>query len=97
LHRHGRTPHHHPHNLTKLIARDKAVSTFRNCTRKPSKREVLDMQFGCSKEKLYSSLLYTTIFFSCRYSMSHDISISLLKTILKIDFLVNSLGKGDLI
>jgi hypothetical protein len=32
LHRHRRTPHlhHHslPHNLTKLIARDKAVSTF---------------------------------------------------------------------
>jgi hypothetical protein len=26
-------------NLAKLIARDKAVSTFWNCTRKPSKRE----------------------------------------------------------
>jgi hypothetical protein len=32
-----RTPHHRPHNLlhnlTKLIARDKAMSTFWNCTR----------------------------------------------------------------
>jgi hypothetical protein len=39
-----RSPHHHLHKsippgLTKLIARDKAVSTFWNCTRKPSKRE----------------------------------------------------------
>jgi hypothetical protein len=25
------------------------MSTFLNCTRKPSKRKVLDMQFGCSK------------------------------------------------
>jgi hypothetical protein len=39
LHQHRRTPHHHPHNLTKLIARDKAVSTFWNCTCKPSKRK----------------------------------------------------------
>jgi hypothetical protein len=41
LHRRHRTPHHHHrilhHNLTKLIARDKAVSTFWNCTRKPPK------------------------------------------------------------
>jgi hypothetical protein len=44
--RHHRTPHHHPrslHNLAKLIARDKAVSTFWNCTRKPPKRG----QFAC--------------------------------------------------
>jgi hypothetical protein len=42
-HRRRQTPHHRHHslhhNLTKLIARDKAVSTFWNCTRKPSKRE----------------------------------------------------------
>jgi hypothetical protein len=41
LHRHRRTPHHHLcslRNLIKLIARDKAVSTFWNCTRKPPKR-----------------------------------------------------------
>jgi hypothetical protein len=42
-HRRRRTPHHHRHsvhhNLTKLIARDKAVSTFWNCIRKPPKRE----------------------------------------------------------
>jgi hypothetical protein len=47
-HRRRRTPHHHPHNLlqnlAKLIARDKAVSTFWNCTRKPSKRGNL---FSC--------------------------------------------------
>jgi hypothetical protein len=38
---HRRTPHHHLrslHNLAKLIARDKAVSTFWNSTRKPPKR-----------------------------------------------------------
>jgi hypothetical protein len=42
-HRRRRTPHRPPHShrqsLAKLIARDKAVSTFWNCTRKPSKRE----------------------------------------------------------
>jgi hypothetical protein len=44
-HRRRRTPHHHHHNLlhnlTKLIARDKAVSTFWNCTCKPPKRNKL--------------------------------------------------------
>jgi hypothetical protein len=54
--------HHHLHwsippGLTKLIARDKAVSTFWNCTRKPSKGERTNMQFGCSKEK-GSNLVY---------------------------------------
>jgi hypothetical protein len=42
-HRRRRTSHHHHHsllhNLAKLIARDKAVSTFWNCTRKSPKRE----------------------------------------------------------
>jgi hypothetical protein len=44
-HRHRQTPHRllhsHLQSLAKLIARDKAVSTFWNCTRKPSKRESL--------------------------------------------------------
>jgi hypothetical protein len=43
LHRRRRSHRHLPssllHNLAKLIARDKAVSTFWNCTRKPSKGE----------------------------------------------------------
>jgi hypothetical protein len=43
-HRHRRIHRHLPcsllHSLTKLIARDKAMSTFWNCTRKPSKEKV---------------------------------------------------------
>jgi hypothetical protein len=97
-HRRRRTPHHHHrnlhHNLTKLIASDKAVSTFWNCTRKPPKRNKLHV-IGCSKGKWFqasASILnivsrvniacHTTSLyhsFSCRYSMSYDISISLLK------------------
>jgi hypothetical protein len=42
-HRRRHTPHHlhssHLQSLAKLIARDKAVSTFWNCTHKPSKRK----------------------------------------------------------
>jgi hypothetical protein len=34
-----RPPHSHRQSLAKLIARDKAVSTFWNCTRKPPRRE----------------------------------------------------------
>jgi hypothetical protein len=52
-HRRRRTPHHllcSLHNLAKLIARDKAVSTFWNCTRKPPKRGNMNcMLFGYSK------------------------------------------------
>jgi hypothetical protein len=43
LHRRRRNHRHLPssllHSLTKLIARDKAVSTFWNCTRKPSRKK----------------------------------------------------------
>jgi hypothetical protein len=97
-HRHCRTSHlrHHslPHNLTKLIARDKAVSTFWIVLANHPKREI-NMQLGCSKGKWFQascSMLFiasrvdiachtTSLFhsFSCRYSMSYDISISLLK------------------
>jgi hypothetical protein len=51
-HRHRRTPHHHHrsllHNLVKLIARDKAVSTFGIVLANHLGGSV-DMQFGCSK------------------------------------------------
>jgi hypothetical protein len=53
-HQHRQTSHHHPHNLhhnlTKLIARDKAVSTFWIVLANHL-RESVDMQFGCSKVK----------------------------------------------
>jgi hypothetical protein len=39
------------HSLTKFIARDKAVSTFWNCTRKPSKGREFDMHYGYSKDR----------------------------------------------
>jgi hypothetical protein len=51
-HRHRRTPHHHHrnllHNLTKLLARDKAVSTFGIVLANHLGGSV-GMQFGCSK------------------------------------------------
>jgi hypothetical protein len=54
-HQHRQTPHHRHHsllhNLTKLIARDKAVSTFWNCTRKPSKREWLTCSLAVARWK----------------------------------------------
>jgi hypothetical protein len=54
-HRHRRNNHHLPrsllHSLTKLIARDKAVSTFWNCTRKPSKRKVLSCSLAVARWK----------------------------------------------
>jgi hypothetical protein len=60
LHRRHRTPHHHPHNLlhnlTKLIARDKAVSTFWIVLANRLRGSVV-MQFGCRKVK-GSSLVY---------------------------------------
>jgi hypothetical protein len=81
-HRRRRTPHHHHrsllHNLAKLIARDKTVSTFGIVLANHLGGSVV-MQFGCSKVK-GSSLDYPILTsFSCRYSMSYDISISLLK------------------
>jgi hypothetical protein len=82
-HRRRRTPHHHHrshhHNLTKLIARDKAVSTFWNCTRKPSKRKQVACYLAVAREVGLRLVLNSNYSFSCRYSMSYDISISLLK------------------
>jgi hypothetical protein len=82
-HQHRRTPHHRHHslhhNLTKLIARDKAVSTFWILLANHLKEKVIDMQFGCSKRDGFRLVLYTNNGFSCRYSMSYDISIFLLK------------------
>jgi hypothetical protein len=50
-HRHRRTPHHYHHNLlhnlTKLIARDKAMSTF-GIVLANHLGESVGMQFGCS-------------------------------------------------
>jgi hypothetical protein len=96
-HRRRQTPHHHPrslHNLAKLIARDKAVSTFWNCTRKPPKREQVACYFAVARELVWGLYLNLTILsrvdiachttslyhsFSCQYSMSYDISISVSK------------------
>jgi hypothetical protein len=84
------SPHDHPqsllHNLTKLIAKDKAVSTFWDCARKPSRRKVFDMQFGCSKERLYSSLLYTIIFSLVDIAFPMTSLYLCWKTFLKSDF-----------
>jgi hypothetical protein len=58
-HRRRRTLHHHLHslhNLAKLIARDKAVSTFELYSQ-TIKRGGNNMHFGCSKEK-GSNLVY---------------------------------------
>jgi hypothetical protein len=53
-HQRRRTPHHHHrnllHNLAKLIARDKAMSTF-GIVLANHLRGSVDMQFGCSKVK----------------------------------------------
>jgi hypothetical protein len=94
-HNHHRPPHSHLHNLAKLIARDKAVSTFWNYTRKPSKRKVWAC---CLAVARIGSILVCPMLtsFSCRYSVSYDISISLLKTFLKTDCFVKiSRGGGN--
>jgi hypothetical protein len=114
-HWHRRTPHHHHHslhhNLTKLIARDKAVSTFWIVLANHLREIVIDMQFGCSKGNGFRLLLYTnntrvdiachttSLYhsFSCRYSVSYDISISLLKKKFYKTTFVKALGKGELI
>jgi hypothetical protein len=100
-HRRRRTPHHHHrsrlHNLTKLIARDKAVSTFWNCTLKPPKKEQVACYFAVAREVGLRLVLTSNYSFSCRYSMSYDISISLLKKSFCKASLVKSLGKGELI
>jgi hypothetical protein len=65
------------HSLTKLIARDKTVSTFSIVVANHLRERVINMQFGCSKREVVSGwLLYANHSFSCRYSMSYDISIS---------------------
>jgi hypothetical protein len=116
-HRRRRTPHHHHHNLpcnlTKLIARDKAVSTF-GIVLTNHLRGTSCMLFGCSKGKWFQasrSMLIivshvdiachtTSLYhsFYCRYSMSYDISISLLKKkYLKIGFCKISRKGGTLL
>jgi hypothetical protein len=64
LHRRHRTSHHCPHNLlhylTKLIARDKAVSTFWNCTRKPSKRKVVSCSLAVARWKALVLFILTS-------------------------------------
>jgi hypothetical protein len=82
-HRRRQTPlHHHRsllHNLAKLIARDKAVSAFWNCTRKPPKppkREQVACYLVVAREVGSRLVLNSNYSFSCRYSMSYDISIS---------------------
>jgi hypothetical protein len=59
-HQHHRNHHHLPHSLfhslTKLIARDKAVSTFWIVLANHLRKSVV-MQFGCSKKK-GSNLVY---------------------------------------
>jgi hypothetical protein len=79
-HRCRRTPHRrhhsHHHNLAKLIARDKAVSTFWNCTRKPPKKVQVACYLAVAREVGLRLVLNPNYGFSCRYSMSYDISIS---------------------
>jgi hypothetical protein len=79
-HQRRRTPHHHHHshhhNLTKLIARDKAVSTFWNYTRKPPKMKQVACHLTVAREVGSRLVLNSNYSFSCRYSMSYDISIS---------------------
>jgi hypothetical protein len=99
LHRRHRTLLHHPHslhNVAKLISRDKAVSTFWNCTRKPPKREQVACYLAIARElmRLVSNPNYT---FSCQYSMSYDISISLLNKNSLESIFRKTLGKGELI
>jgi hypothetical protein len=65
----------------------KAVSTFWLYSQTIT-REALDVRYGCRKGKLRYSLLFLLKHgFSCRYSMYrtlfYDISISLLKTVIK--------------
>jgi hypothetical protein len=100
-HRRHRTPHHHHrshlHNLAKLIARDKAESTFWNCTRKPPKREQVACYLAVAWEVCLRLVLISNYSFSCRYSMSYDISISLLKKNFCKETLVKALEKGELI
>jgi hypothetical protein len=65
-HRRRRTPHRPPHShrqsLAKLIARDKAVSTFWNCTRKPSKRETFACYMAVARDGLVLMKLYNSKF-----------------------------------
>jgi hypothetical protein len=76
-HRCRRTPHHrHLHNLAKLIARDKAMSTFWNCTRKPPKKVQVACYLAVAREVGLRLVLNPNYGFLCRYSMSYDISIS---------------------
>jgi hypothetical protein len=73
------------------------VSTFWNCTRKPPKREQVACYLAVARE-VGSRLVLNSIYsFSCRYSMSYDISISLLKKNFCKETLVKALGKGELI
>jgi hypothetical protein len=75
------------HSLTKLIARDKAVSTFWIILANHLKRSSLICSMAVARKG--SSLVYLLWkpFFSCWYSMSknmfYDISISLLKYFIK--------------
>jgi hypothetical protein len=58
-HQRRHTPHHPPHSrrqsLAKLIARDKAMSTFWNFTHKPSKRETFTCYMAVARVGLVSS------------------------------------------
>jgi hypothetical protein len=86
-HNHRHLPRSLLHSLTKLIARDKAMSTFWIVLANHLKRRSLICSMAVARK---CSILVGFLWkhtFSCRYSMSrtmfYDISISLLKSFIK--------------
>jgi hypothetical protein len=81
--------------MTKLIVRDKAMSTFWIVLANHLKGRTLDMNFGCSKEG--SNLVYSLKkhSFSCWYGMSNDISMHVFFKHLENIFLVKISRKGE--
>jgi hypothetical protein len=71
------------------------VSTFWNCTRKPPKREQVACYLAVAREVGLRLVFNSEYSFSCRYSMSYDISISLLKKDFCKETVLKALGKGE--
>jgi hypothetical protein len=90
-HQHRRNHRHLPRNLlrtlTKLIARDKAMSTFWIVLANHLKKRSFICSMVVAREGSTLVCFLWKLTFLCRYSMSrtmfHDISISLLKSLIK--------------
>jgi hypothetical protein len=86
-HSHHHLPHSHLPGLTKLIARDKAVSTFWIVLANHLKRRSLICSMAVARKGSTLVCFLWKDTFLCRYSMSrtlfYDISMSLLKTFIK--------------